>query len=68
MHRDLSRRAFLHMGATGMAAGLAAPLAPGGLAAQPATGTDLIVFNGRMVTQDARRSVASDVVRGALWP
>ena len=61
MHRELSRRAFLQMGATGAAAGLAATINPGGLSAQPATGADLIVFNGRMATQDARRSFASAV-------
>ena len=60
MHRELSRRDFLQAGATGVAAGLAASLAPGGLAAQPAT-ADLIVFNGRMATQDARRSFAAAV-------
>jgi hypothetical protein len=61
MHRELSRRTFLHMGATGMAAGLAATLAPSGLAAQPTAGVDLILFNGRMATQDARRSFATAV-------
>ena len=61
MHRELSRRAFLQMGATGAAAGLAATINPSGLSAQPATGADLIVFNGRMATQDARRSFASAV-------
>src|SRR5919204_1877829 len=59
MHRELSRRAFLQTGVTGVAAGLAATLAPGGVAAQPAAGADLIVFNGRLATQDARRSVAA---------
>src|SRR5256714_2413152 len=61
MQRELSRRAFLQAGATGVAAGLAATLAPGGLAAQPAAGADLIVFNGRIATQDARRSFAAAV-------
>jgi len=61
MHRELSRRAFLQMGATGAAAGLTATMHPGGLSAQPATGADLIVFNGRLATQDARRSFASAV-------
>src|SRR2546430_6563197 len=61
MQRELSRRAFLQTGATGVAAGLAATLAPGGLAAQRAAGADLIVFNGRLATQDARRSFASAV-------
>src|SRR6266704_1156998 len=61
MQRELSRRAFLQAGATGVAAGLAATLAPGGLAAQPAAGADLILFNGRMATQDARRSFAAAV-------
>src|SRR3989441_5618178 len=61
MQRELSRRAFLQAGATGVAAGLAATLAPGGLAAQPAAGADLIVFNGRVATQDARRSFAAAV-------
>jgi predicted amidohydrolase YtcJ len=61
MYRDWSRRAFLQTGATGVAAGLAAALAPGGLAAQPAAGADLILFNGRMATQDARRSFAAAV-------
>jgi predicted amidohydrolase YtcJ len=61
MHRELSRRAFLQTGATGVAAGLAASLVPGGLAAQPAAGADLIVFNGRIATQDARRSFASAI-------
>ena len=61
MHRELSRRAFLQTGATGVAAGLAATLAPGGLVAQPAAGADLIVFNGRIATQDARRSFAAAV-------
>src|SRR5216683_6821006 len=59
MHRELSRRDFLQAGVTGLAAGLAATLAPGGPAAQPATGADLIVFNGRMATQDTRRSFAT---------
>jgi len=59
MHRELSRRAFLHAGATGAAAGLAATLAAGGLSAQPTTGADLILFNGRLATQDARRSFAT---------
>ena len=59
MHRELSRRAFLQAGATGVAAGLAASLAPGGLAAQPTAAADLIVFNGRLATQDARRSFAT---------
>jgi len=61
MQRDLSRRAFLHVGATGVAAGLAATLAAGGLSAQPTAGADLILFNGRMATQDARRSFAAAV-------
>jgi predicted amidohydrolase YtcJ len=61
MHRELSRRAFLQAGATGVAAGLAATLAPGGLSAQPTTGADLILFNGHMATQDARRSFAAAV-------
>jgi len=61
MQRDLSRRAFLHVGATGVAAGLAATLAAGGLSAQPSAGADLILFNGRMATQDARRSFAAAV-------
>src|SRR5712691_113747 len=45
MHRELSRRAFLQAGAMGVAAGLAASLAPSGPAAQPTAGADLIVFN-----------------------
>src|SRR5713101_7396529 len=61
MHRELSRRDFLRTGATGVAAGLAASLAPSGLGAQPAAGADLIVFNGRIATQDERRSFASAV-------
>src|SRR5437899_1059237 len=61
MHRELSRRAFLQAGAMGVAAGLAATLAPRGLAAQPTAGADLVVFNGRMATQDERRSFASAV-------
>jgi len=44
-----------------MAAGLAASLAPARLAAQPTAGADLIVFNGRIATQDERRSFASAV-------
>ena len=40
MHRELSRRDFLQAGAMGVAAGLAATLAPGGLAALP----NLVVF------------------------
>src|SRR5206468_3252300 len=61
MHRELSRRDFLQAGAMGVAAGLAATLAPGGLVAQPAAGADLIVFNGRLATQDTRRSFATAV-------
>jgi hypothetical protein len=56
MHRELSRRAFLQAGAMGVAAGLAASRAPGGLAAQPTARADLIVFNGRLAMQDERRS------------
>jgi len=59
MDRELSRRGVLQAGVTGLAAGLATTLAPGGLAAQPAAGADLIVFNGRLATQDARRSFAT---------
>jgi predicted amidohydrolase YtcJ len=59
MQRDLSRRAFMQVGATGVAAGLAATFDSGGLAAQPTAGADLIVFNGRMATQDERRSFAA---------
>ena len=59
MYRELSRRDFLQAGVTGVAAGLAATLVPGGLAAQPAAGADVIVFNGRLATQDARRSFAT---------
>jgi predicted amidohydrolase YtcJ len=44
-----------------VATALAASLAPGGLAAQPTAGADLIVFNGRMATQDERRSFATAV-------
>ncbi len=65
MHRELSRRDVLQAGAMGVAAGLAATLAPGGLAAQPAAGADLIVFNGRLATQDARRSFAAAVAMRA---
>src|SRR3989454_1197898 len=61
MQRELSRRAFLQAGATGVAAGLAATLAPGGLAARRDAGADLIVFHGRVATQDARRSCAAAV-------
>jgi hypothetical protein len=61
MHRELSRRDFVQAGVTGLAAGLAATLAPGGLAAQPTATADLIVFNGRLATQDARRSFATAV-------
>src|SRR5215468_9995701 len=61
MHRELSRRDFLRTGAMGLAAGLAASLAPSGLSAQPTAGADLIVFNGRMATQDERRSFAAAV-------
>jgi hypothetical protein len=57
MHRELSRRAFLQAGATRVAASLA----PGGLVAQPTAGADLIVFNGRLATQDERRSFAAAV-------
>src|SRR6266849_4403358 len=65
MHRELSRRDVLQAGAMGVAAGLAATLAPGGLAAQPAAGADLIVCNGRLATQDARRSFAAAVAMRA---
>jgi predicted amidohydrolase YtcJ len=61
MSREVSRRAFLQAAATGVAAGLTATLTPGGLVAQPAAGADLILFNGRVATQDARRSFASAV-------
>ena len=61
MQCDLSRRAFLHLSAMGVAAGLAASLPSSGLSAQPTAGADLIVFNGRMATQDERRSFASAV-------
>src|SRR2546426_2177933 len=61
MQRELSRRAFLQAGATGVAAGLAATLAPGGLAARRDAGADLIVFHGRVATQDARRSCAAAI-------
>src|SRR5437870_7638704 len=61
MQRELSRRACLQAGAMGVAAGLAASLAPSWLTAQPTTAADLIVFNGRMATQDERRSFASAV-------
>jgi predicted amidohydrolase YtcJ len=61
MYRELSRRGFLQVAATGVAAGLAATLTPGGLAAQPTTGADLILFKGRMVTLDERRPLASAV-------
>ena len=61
MQCDLSRRAFLHLSAMGVAAGLAASLPSSGLSAQPTAGADLIVFNGRLATQDARRSFASAV-------
>src|SRR3989454_3641876 len=61
MQRELSRRAFLQAGATGVAAGLAATLAPGGLAARRDAGADLIVFHGRVATQDARRSFAAAI-------
>src|SRR5262245_37954139 len=61
MQCDLSRRAFLHLSATGVAAGLAASLPPSGLSAQPTAGADLIVLNGHMATQDERRSFASAV-------
>ena len=49
------------LGAMGVAAGLAATLAPGGWRPSPTAGADLIVFNGRLATQDARRSFASAV-------
>jgi imidazolonepropionase-like amidohydrolase len=61
MYRELSRRGFLRVAATGVAAGLAATLTPGGLAAQPTTGADLTLFNGRMATLDERRPLASAV-------
>jgi predicted amidohydrolase YtcJ len=44
-----------------MAAGLVATLTSGRLSAQQPAGADLIVFNGRIATQDARRSFAAAV-------
>ena len=70
MSPEVSRRAFLQAGTMGVAAGLAATLAPGGLMAQPVAGADLIVFNGRVATQDEHRAFAEAVAirEGALWP
>jgi predicted amidohydrolase YtcJ len=61
MSGTLTRREFCKIGTLGAAAGLASAWDVNGLWAQPTTGVDLILFNGRIATQDARRSIASAV-------
>lgn len=57
----LTRRELFKIGALGAAAGLASAWDVHNLCAQPTTGADLILFNGRLATQDERRSFASAV-------
>ncbi len=61
MPRDLTRRDFLRFGAMGAVAGLSSPWDARNLRAQVSAGADMILFNGRLATQDERRSFASAV-------
>jgi predicted amidohydrolase YtcJ len=60
MSGTLTRREFCKIGALA-AAGLASAWGVNDLRAQPTAGADLILFNGRIATQDARRSIMSAV-------
>jgi predicted amidohydrolase YtcJ len=61
MSGTLTRRELFKIGALGAAAGLTSAWDVKGLWAQPAASADLILFNGRIATQDARRSFVSAV-------
>jgi predicted amidohydrolase YtcJ len=61
MPGDLTRRAFLRFGAIGAVAGLSYAWDARNVEAQANAGADMILFNGRLATQDERRSFASAV-------
>jgi predicted amidohydrolase YtcJ len=61
MPGDLTRRAFLRFGVVGAVAGLSYAWDARNLQAQANAGADMILFNGRLATQDERRSFASAV-------
>jgi predicted amidohydrolase YtcJ len=61
MPGDLTRRAFLRFGVVGAVAGLSYAWDARNLQAQANAGADMILFNGRLATQDERRSFAAAV-------